>query len=75
LIWSDSEAQSAIEAPTIRVLDAFTSGARSAGGDHSRLVDVGSDVDYVLGWNSFRAGVSVNGGWFHSNSTSNYLGQ
>ena len=76
VIWSDSDAQSAIEAPTIRVLDAFTSGgAQRAGGDHSRLVDVGSDVDYVLGRNSFRAGVSVNGGWFHSNATSNYLGQ
>jgi hypothetical protein len=76
VIWSDSDSQSAIEAPTIRVLDAFTSGgAQRAGGDHSRLVDVGSDVDYVLGRNSFRAGVSINGGWFHSNATSNYLGQ
>jgi hypothetical protein len=76
VIWSDSDSQSAIEAPTIRVLDAFTSGgAQRAGGDHSRLLDVGSDLDYVLGRNSFRAGVSVNGGWSHSNSTSNYLGQ
>src|SRR5262249_59818072 len=76
VIWSDSEAHSALEAPTIRVLDAFTSGgAQRAGGDHSRLIDVGSDVDYVLGRNSFRAGAAVTGGWFHSNSTSNYLGQ
>jgi hypothetical protein len=75
VIWSDSDSQSAIEAPTIRVLDAFTSGgAQRAGGDHSRLLDVGSDVDYVLGRNSFRAGATVTGGWFHSNSTSNYLG-
>lgn len=76
VIWSDSEAHSALEAPTIRVLDAFTSGgAQRAGGDHSRLLDVGTDIDYVLGRNSFRAGVAVTGGWFHSNSTSNYLGQ
>jgi carboxypeptidase family protein len=76
LIWSDSSSQSAIEAPTIRVLDAFTSGgAQRAGGDHSRLIDLGSDLDYVLGRHSFRAGASVNGGWFHSNATSNYLGQ
>jgi len=76
VIWSDNEAHSALEAPTIRVLDAFTSGgAQRAGGDHSRLIDVGSDLDYVLGRNSFRAGVAVTGGWFHSNSTANYLGQ
>src|SRR5262245_21399687 len=76
VIWSDSDTQSAIEAPTIRVLDAFTSGgAQRAGGDHSRLFDVGSDVDYVLGRNSFRAGVALTGGWYRSNSTSNYLGQ
>ena len=76
VIWSDNESHSAIEAPTIHVLDAFTSGgAQRAGGDHSRLLDVGSDLDYVLGRNSLRAGVLVNGGWFHSNATSNYLGQ
>src|SRR5262245_4301828 len=76
VLWSDSDTQSAIEAPTIRVLDAFTSGgAQRAGGDHSRLLDVGSDLDYVLGRNSFRAGVAVTGGWYRSNSTSNYLGQ
>jgi hypothetical protein len=76
VIRADNRSQSAIEAPTLRVLDAFTSGgAQRAGGDHSRLVDVGSDIDYVLGRHSFRAGVSVNGGWFHSNATSNYLGQ
>jgi hypothetical protein len=76
VIRTDNRSQSAIEAPTIRVLDAFTSGgAQRAGGDHSRLVDVGSDIDYVLGRHSFRSGVSVNGGWFHSNATSNYLGQ
>jgi hypothetical protein len=76
LIWSDSETQAALEAPTIRVLDAFTSGgAQRAGGDHSRLFDMGSDVDYVLGRNSFRVGVAVTGGWYRSNSTSNYLGQ
>jgi Carboxypeptidase regulatory-like domain len=76
LIRNDNHSESAIEAPTIRVLDAFTSGgAQRAGGDHSRLVDIGSDLDYVLGRHSFRSGISVNGGWFHSNATANYLGQ
>jgi hypothetical protein len=76
LLWSDNESHSAVEAPTIRVLDAFTSGgAQRAGGDHSRLIDVGSDIDYVLGRHSLRAGVLANGGWLHSNATTNYLGQ
>jgi len=75
LVWSDSNSVSATEAPTIRVLDAFTSGgAQISGGDHSRTIDLGSDLDYVLGRNSLRMGLLVNGGWFHSNSSSNYLG-
>jgi hypothetical protein len=75
-IWSDSDAQSATEAATIRVLDAFTSGgAQRAGGDHSRAVDVSSDLDYVLGRHSLRTGIVLTGGWYHSNATSNYLGQ
>ena len=42
MTWSDSESRSAVEAPTIRVNDAFTSGgAQVAGGQHSRTVDVG----------------------------------
>ncbi len=75
LIWSDANTVSATEAPTIRVLDAFTSGgAQLSGGDHSRSIDLGSDLDYVLGKNSFRMGLLANGGWYHSNSSSNYLG-
>jgi hypothetical protein len=75
-MWSDSDTQSATEAPTIHVLDAFTSGgAQRAGGDHSRAVDVSSDLDYVRGRHSLRAGVQLNGSWYHSNATSNYLGQ
>ena len=76
LIWSDNNSESVLEAPTIRVLDAFTTGgAQRAGGDHSRVLDVGSDLDYVLGRHSFRTGIVLNGGWFHSSATSNYLGQ
>jgi len=75
IIWSDNETASATEAPTIRVLDAFTSGgAQLSGGDHSRLIDLGSDLDYVLGKHSLRMGLLLNGGWYHSNSSSNYLG-
>jgi carboxypeptidase family protein len=75
LFWSDADAQSATEAPTTRVLDAFTSGgAQRAGGDHSRTVNIASDVDYVLGRHSFRTGFVVDGTSYRSSATTNYLG-
>jgi len=73
--WTDTAQRSAIEAPTIRVLDAFTSGgAQVAGGRHSKDLNVASDFDYVRGIHSLRAGVLVDANWFHSDDTSNYLG-
>ncbi len=75
LFWSDATAQSATDAPTIVVLDAFTSGgAQMAGGTHSRTIDIGSDLDYVVGRHSLRAGLLIDGGWYRSDSSSNYLG-
>jgi hypothetical protein len=74
-ILADSDAQSATSATTIHVLDAFTrGGAQRSGGDHSRTVSLGSDLDYVLGRHSLRAGVLFDGIWYHSNAASNYLG-
>jgi len=74
-IWSDTNTLSAAQAPTIRVLDAFTSGgAQLSGGDHSRTIDLGSDLDYVLGRHSLRMGLLINGSWYRSDSSSNYLG-
>jgi hypothetical protein len=74
-IWSDADTQSASDTSTIRVLEWFTGGgAQRAGGDHSRTVDLASDFDYVLGRHSFRTGLLVDGGWYHSNATANYLG-
>ena len=73
--WNDNVSASAIEAPTIRVLDAFTGGgAQRAGGDHSKVLNMGSDLDYVLGRHSLRTGIMVDAGWYHSDTTSNYLG-
>lgn len=75
LIQSDSSAASASEAPTIRVLDSFTSGgAQRAGGDHATTIDIASDMDYVIGRHSLRVGLVVDGSHYHSDSTSNYLG-
>lgn len=75
LFVTDNTSQSDTEAPTIRVLDAFTSGgAQRAGGDHLKTIDIASDLDYVLGRHSIRSGLVVNGSWTHSDATANYLG-
>jgi hypothetical protein len=73
--WSDSESRSALEAPTIRVLDAFTSGgAQRAGGQHTRALTAASDLDYVRGIHSYRAGLEFNYLRLRANDTTNYLG-
>jgi hypothetical protein len=75
LIWSDSNTQSAQEAVTIRVNDAFTSGgAQLSGGQHTRTINFGSDLDYVRGRHSLRAGLLLDAGWYRSDVSSNYLG-
>ncbi len=73
--WFGSDSRSALEAPTIRVLDAFTSGgAQQAGGAHAVEFEAATDLDYVRGRHSMRTGVLLEGGRYHSNQTSNYLG-
>jgi Carboxypeptidase regulatory-like domain len=72
---NDTSSRSALEAPTIRVNDAFTSGgAQVAGGRHTRTFNLASDLDYVHGMHSVRTGIVLNGGSYRSNDTSNYLG-
>ena len=73
--WSNSASTSSLEAPTLRVNDAFTSGgAQQAGGRSSHTFNLASDLDYVRGIHSVRTGVQLNGGAYSSNSTQNYLG-
>jgi hypothetical protein len=73
--WSDSESRSALEAPTIRVLDSFTSGgAQRAGGQHSRSLNAATDLDYVRGIHSYRAGLEVTYLRMRADDTTNYLG-
>ena len=75
IFGSDSEARSAVEAPTIIVNDAFTSGgAQRSGGTHSRTYWFNSDLDYVRGIHSMRTGIEVQGNQFNTDSNSNYLG-
>jgi hypothetical protein len=72
---SDSSSHSATEAPTVVVNDAFTSGgAQHAGGRHTRTFTLQSDLDYVRGIHSWRAGVQLDGGRYRSDDSSNYLG-
>jgi Carboxypeptidase regulatory-like domain len=75
LFTSDNDSRSVNETPTLRVLDAFTSGgAQRAGGDHSKSLNIASDFDYVLGRNSIRTGLVLDSMWYHSDATANYLG-
>src|SRR5687768_8643836 len=72
---SENETRSSVEAPTIRVLDAFTSGgAQLTGGTNQRRALVNSDLDYVRGIHSVRTGIALDGTWYRTDSTSNYLG-
>jgi hypothetical protein len=75
LFLTDTSSRSAIAAPTVRVNDAFTSGgAQVSGGDHGRRVNLGTDLDYVRGRQSVRAGLAADAAWVHSDATANYLG-
>lgn len=75
LRWSGSRNVSALEAPTLQVLGAFTSGgAQATGGSRAFEVQAASDVDYATGPHAWRTGVLVDTGAYRSNRRSNYLG-
>lgn len=72
---SDSNTTSAVEAPTVSVIGAFTGGgAQQSGGRHTRTYSLQSDLDYVRNIHSVRLGISLDGGTYRSNDWSNYLG-
>ena len=71
----DMTSNSATDAPTVRVLDSFTSGgAQRSGGSHRRTVSLMSDLDYVRGIHSVRAGIQLDGTRYRTDDASNYLG-
>ncbi len=73
--WSDSERLSAVEKPTVQILDAQTfGGAQKTGGRHSRDVNFASDLDYVRGMHSIRVGTAIDLNSFRSDESDNYLG-
>jgi hypothetical protein len=70
-----SQLRSKVELPTVRVNDEFTAGgAQQAGGRRSLSFTLASDVDYVKGMHSWRAGVSLDGYDYRSDEAQNYLG-
>src|SRR6185436_13460127 len=72
---TDSSQRAGLEAPTIRVNDAFTSGgAQVSGGRLSRFYDFQSDLDYVRGIQSLRVGLNAQAQKVHADMNSNYLG-
>jgi hypothetical protein len=75
LRWNDTDTHSSVETPTIVVNDAFTTGgAQRAGGRHTRTFLLQSDLDYVRGIHSWRAGIQFDGGQYRSDDAVNYLG-
>jgi len=75
LNWSSNSSSSVFEDRTIQVLDQFTMGGRQLrGGTRSKTMTLWSDLDYVRGINSWRAGIQMDGGSYHSDSSSNYFG-
>ena len=73
--WTNFGNQSSVEAPTIIVQDAFTTGgAQQAGRVNGRNLTFASDVDYVRGMHSWRGGVQVYADWYNANLSNNYLG-
>ena len=70
-----TESVSDVEAPTVRVLDSFTSGgAQVAGGRTATDIEFASDIDFARRGHSLRMGTLVEGGWYRSDNRSNYLG-
>jgi hypothetical protein len=72
---ASSASISAFEAPTVRVLDAFTSGgAQQAGGRRSTDIEYATDVDFAKRGHALRMGTVIEGGIYRSDNRTNYLG-
>jgi hypothetical protein len=70
-----SNSTSSIEAPTVRITEARTTGgAQVRGGRHATTFNLQSDLDYVRGIQSVRTGINIDGGSYRSDDSSNYLG-
>ena len=72
---TDEVRRSRLEARTIVIQGTKTTGGAQVSGLTERTnAAFASDVDYIRGIHSWRAGVQVNADWFDTNAASNYLG-
>jgi hypothetical protein len=70
-----TETISAVDEPTVRVLDAFTAGgAQLSGGRESTDVEFATDIDFARRGHSMRMGTLIEGGRYRSDNRSNDLG-
>ena len=75
LRWNESASRSELEAPTVRVLDGFTSGgAQVRGGRVQKDFELSSDLNFVRGMHTIRGGILLEGRHYRSDDASNYLG-
>jgi hypothetical protein len=74
--WDSYDASSLVDARTITVLDAFTSGgAQQRGGQRSRQIDLENELEFEVGQrHSVSAGVRVNGSHYSGDEYSNAAG-
>ncbi|MGQ0737007.1 MAG: carboxypeptidase regulatory-like domain-containing protein [Acidobacteriota bacterium] len=75
LTQSQSTNASSSSLPTVRVLDAFTSGgAGQSGVREGRQFTVAQNFDFTVAKHALRAGLLVEGGWWDSNQQTNANG-
>jgi hypothetical protein len=75
IFGSDSTTRSVLEAPTVVVNEAFSSGgAQRRGGSHARNYWLNSDLDYVRRIHSMRTGLEIQYARSRTDLDSNYLG-
>ncbi len=72
---NQSSSRSQLEAPSVRVLDGFTSGgAQVRGGRTQKDIELTSDLNYLRGIHTVRTGIALEGRHYRSDDASNYLG-
>ena len=75
LHWTTTGSEAVMEAPTVRVLDAFTAGgAQQAGTRRATELEWATNLDWAHKRHSLRIGSLVEGGTYSSDLRSNYLG-
>ena len=75
LRWNQNESRPLLEAPTVRVLDGFTSGGAQVRGERDQQdFELTSDLNHVRGKHTVRTGLAIEGRHYRSDEITNYLG-